>query len=586
MRTFRLGGAAVLAAGVLADAVADPLIDARNGQPAVVPLPIATPTQTQTGRRLPGSVGGSGLPPFLLMGVAGGETLPPLTTTGTWSGAQTTTPNSTANYTFSGVAVEVVLAGNRTSGGIAWLSLDGSPRLAMDTAQSANPAVQTILCPTGGTHTVTIAYYGDLAAGITPISQPVNSVGTSVAPLLIPVRQARGGTTTATWTIAQTTDSTHVSINGSGSYALGTTVTGVIPGVALTLQGGTLTTGDAATFTTTATGISILALNVAVTEATDASWTSPIVGADGTAIVPATGGGGQPTVIPLPLADPALRDNAPLQWLALGWEEDPAYPITAGWGATGNALRATDPSWSITQAADGFDPTMLAISHDGLGGGWMGLAVLPRGVYCQVQVSIPQGGYLRNPRLYAWDPDMDPDARRYPAVPGRETGDDLAMRLYGALAVGWAATERDPMRELLASMSLGGAVGAYLDQHGAEWGMPRPYGMDDAGYQQLLRFLSAARTQGGTLGFFQRALSIILGPSVPFTVQPLNGATESWVLGTSTLGVDTVLGSATQGAWQVLLAFTVRDLLLPPQTLQQIIDSFTPVGVAPVFAWQ
>ena len=582
MRTFRLGDPAVLGAGALHNAVLDALIDGRNGLPALVPVPIPAADGAPP---LAGPVGGTGLLPFLPMGVAPGAALPTLTTTGTWSGGVTTTPNSTASYTFLGVGVQVVLASSTTAGGVAWLTLDGSPRLAMDTSVVANPIEQTILCPNGGAHTIEIAYYGDIAQEVQPVSAPVNSVGASVAPLLIPVRQARGGTTTATWTVAQTTDSTHVSINGSGSYALGTTVTGVIPGVALTLQAGTLTTGDAATFTTLATGVSILALNVATGEADDANWISPIISADGTAIIP-TIGSGQPTVLSLPLTDPVLTDRPPLQWLCLGWEEDPAFPVVSGWAATGNVLDASSPTWAITAAADGFDPSLLAISHDGLGGGCMGLAVLPRGTYCQVSVAIPPGGYVRNPRLYAWQPETDPDARRYPPVPGRETGDDLAMRLYGALAAGWAMTERDPMRELLASMSVGAAVGALLDQHGAEWGMPRPYGMPDAGYQQLLRFLSSARTQGGTLAFFQRALGLLLGPGVPFDIQPLNGAQQSWVLGSSHLGIDTILGVATPGAWQVRLTFRVRALAIPPQTLIGIVNSFTPVAVVTTYVWQ
>jgi len=428
MRTFRLGSPAALQASVLSDAVIDALVDAKNGMPAVVPVP----QPAQSGAPFTGT--GTGLLPFLAMGVAPGGTLPTAVYAGTWSGAVTTTPNSTASFTFTGVGAQLVLAGNLTSGGIAWVTLDGSPRLAMDTAATAGQVAQSILCPTGGAHTVAVTYYGDIAAGVTPIGAPVNTVGTSVAPLLGPQRVNRGATTAATWTIAQVTDSTHVSINGSGSYALGTTVTGVIPGVTLVLATGTLTTGDAATITTAATGISILALNIATQEATDASWTSPIVSADGTALT--LSGSGIPTTVPLPLPDPVLNDRTPLQWLALTWEEDPAFPCNLGWGATGNTLNPQDAAWSITPAALGFQPAQLAISHDGLGNGVMGLAVLPRGAYCQAAVEIPQYGYFLNPRFYAWDPDNDPDARRFPPVPGRDTQDDLAQRLYGALAVG------------------------------------------------------------------------------------------------------------------------------------------------------
>lgn len=555
MRTFRLGDAASLGAGVLNGCQLDNLFDAANGNPAIVPSP---------------DWAAAGWVP---------ETDSRWAYTGTWSSGATTTPGDSATFTFVGYGVALLLA---SGGGIAWLTIDGAPYLACDTYAPGGPHLLVpwlfggavslaIATPTGGQHVVGITYYGDIAATLNPIGAVTNTVGTSVGALLHPVRANRGGTTAGTQTIVAL-NSGHVSINGSGSYAVGTTVTGVIPGVNLGIAGGTLTTGDTATFTTQATGLTVLGAYVATTEQAGATWTAPVLSNLGE--LPATGA-------TVPLAEQGVP-NVPLQWLALTWEEDPANPVHTGTAATGNTLNPADAAWSLTPASDAWQPSQLAIAHDGLGHGHMGLAVLPAGCYVQPSLVIPAGGYLRNPRLYGWDPDTDPDRRRFPPVPD----DDLARRLYGGLAAGQAIVERDPMRELLASCAISTAVGAYLDQHGAEWQVPRPFGLPDQSYATLLRFFSSARTQGGTLAFFQQALALLLGPGVPYTVQSLAGTTTGWVLGTSRLGVDTALGSFTPQAWQALVSITVRALAIPPQTVQNIVSLFTPIGVSVQWLWQ
>lgn len=555
MRTFRLGAASAIGAGVLNGCQLDVLFDAAGGNPAVVPSPdwsSAGWVAESDGR---------------------------WAYTGSWSSGATTTPGDSATFTYVGYGVALVLT---SGGGIAWITVDGAPYLALDTYAPGGPhllvpwlfgaaATLSIATPTGGQHVVGVTYYGDIDSALQPIGAVANTVGTSVGALLHPVRANRGGTTTGTQTIVAL-DASHVSINGTGSYSVGTTVTGVVPGVNLTIASGTLTTGDTATFTTTATGITVLGAYIATTEQAGATWTGPVLSNLGE--LPATGA-------MLPLTEPGVP-NVPLQWLALTWEEDPAHPVRSGSAATGNTLNPADAVWATTPASDTWQPSQLAITHDGYGHGQMGLAVLPTGCYVQPTIAIPDGGYFRNPRLYGWDPDTDPDRRRFPPVPD----DDLARRLYGGLAVGQAIVERDPMRELLASCAISTAVGANLDQHGAEWQVPRPFGLDDPSYATLLRFFSAARTQGGTRAFFQQALALLLGPGVPYTVQSLAGTTTSWILGTSRLGVDTALGSFTPQAWQALVSITVRALAIPPQTVQNIVSLFTPIGVSVQWLWQ
>ena len=676
MRTYRLGGQAALAAASLSGAALDSLFSAASGQPAIVPAPLWS--------------GAAWLP----------QSDPHWSYSGTWSTGVTGTPGSAATLTYTGVGcvlwLQVTDASGAANRGIAWITVYGAPYLALDSYYPStllapwldgDTAELAILTPTGGTHTVTVTYYGDLAApiansGIGPVT---NTAGTSVGPLLAPTRTNRGATTSQNWPV-QAIDATHVRIYGSGSYALGTTVTGVIPGVSLFLLSGSMTVlsppaaptvtpttgtgtvatgtyqvavsyttaggettpstttsaallatgeltitsppasgaatgwyayvsqaggstltrqqvpssptaigtnyvvsappsstgaaplttstaGDTATVSTVPTGLTIQGAYVATQQVASSSLTTPLVASDGT--LPLAGGQ------PLPLREPGA-DRAPLQWLLAAWEEDPNHPVTAGSAATGNTLNPADASWASTPAAPGYSPAALAISHDGLGHGHMGMAVLPRGAYCQVTVQPPAGGYVRNLRLYGWDPDHDPDRLRFPPVPG----DDLAVRLYGGLAAGWAIVERDPMRELLASMSLGTAVGALLDQHGAEWSLPRPFGADDGPYATLLRFLSAARTQGGTVAFYRQALTLLLGPASPFSIQSLAGTTTDWTLGSSRLGIDTALGHYTPGAWQAQLAVTVHTLALPPQTVQTLAELFRPVGVTLIYSWQ
>lgn len=554
MRTFRIGDLAALQAGSLSGAAIDQLFDAANGQPALVPAPDFTSAA------------------FLA------ASDPHWGYDAGWSAGATSTPGSVATFSYVGVGCILSLQSAGTSG-IGWLLLDGSPYLALDSYAAegflapwldGNTATIQLSTSNGGAHVVTLTYEGDVNAAVQPVGPVADTVGTSVGPLLQPVRQNRGATTDATWTVAAV-DATHVSIDGTGSYALGTTVTGVVSGVALTLLSGTMTTGDAATFSTTASGLTIDGAYVATRQATGATFTAPVVSSTGT--LPLAG-------LTLPLAEPGALPGV-VTWLAAAWEEDPDYPVQAGWAATGNTLNPADPAWATTPAVAGFDPAKLAIAHDGLGHGYMGLAVLPPGCYCQPGLALPDGGYVRNLRLYAWDPDTDPDRRRYPPVPD----DDLARRLYASLAVGWTILERDPMRELRASCSVGGAVGALLDMRGAEWGLPRPFGLTDPLYAQLLRFLAAAKTQGGTLAFFQRALGLLLGADAHFSVQSLAGTTTGWVLGTSALGVDTVLGSYVPNAWEAQVTIQVSSLNVPPQIVQAIISTFKPVGVSIIWLW-
>lgn len=554
MRTFRYCGLDALQVATLANATIDQLFDARNGHPAVVPAPDFAAAAYFAAADPHWGYGGG------------------------WTAGVTTTPGSAATLTYTGVGCILSLQSAGTSG-IGWLLVDGAPYLALDsyTAQGflapwldGNTATLEVLTPNGGTHVVTLTYYGDINAAVQPVGTVADTVGTSVGPLLTPMRANRGATTAETWTIAAT-DATHVSIDGSGSYALGTTVTGVIPGVDLALASGTMTTGDTATFGTTISGLTINGAYVATRQASGAGVTTAIVGSTGTLPLDA---------VTLPLAEPGALPG-PVTWLGAAWEEDPAAPVQTGWAATGNTLNPADPSWATTPAVTGFDPAKLAIGHDGLGHGVMGLAVLPDGCYGQVHLDIPDAGYVRNLRLYAWDAATDPDRRRFPPVPD----DDLARRLYAALAVGWAILERDPMRELLASTSIGGAVGASLDQHGAEWGLPRPFGLTDPLYAALLRFLSAARTQGGTLAFFEQALGRLLGPTAHFSVQSLAGSTVSWQLGTSALGIDTALGAVTPDAWRAQITIQVASLTIPPQLVQQIVEAFRPINVDIVWLW-
>lgn len=554
MRTFRYSGLDALRAATLTNATIDQLFDAANGRPAIVPAP-----------------------DFESAAYLAADD-PHWSYDGGWTAGVTTTPGSVATLTYTGVGCLLSLQSAGTSG-IGWLLVDGSPYLAIDSYATegflapwldGNTATLEVLTPNAGTHVVTLTYYGDVNAAVQPVGTVADTVGTTVGPLLTPMRANRGATTTATWTVAAV-DATHVSIDGSGSYSLGTTVSGVVPGVDLALASGTMTAGDTATFSTTISGLTINGAYVATRQKSGAGMTTAVIGSTGTLPV---------NDLTLPLAEPGALPGT-VTWLCAAWEEDPAFPVQTGWAATGNTLNPADPSWATTPAVEGFDPNKLAISHDGEGHGFMGLAVLPDGCYCQVHLDIPDAGYARGLRAYAWDADTDPDRRRFPPVPD----DDLARRQYAALTVAWAMLERDPMRELLASASPGSAVGALLDQHGAEWDLPRPFGLTDPLYAALLRFLSAARTQGGTLAFFQQALSRLLGPNAHFSIQSLAGNTVSWVLGTSRLGIDTALGAVTPNAWQAQVTIQVATLGIPPQLVQDIIQAFRPVNVDIVWLW-
>lgn len=581
MRGFRVGGIKALLMGACDGCSFDPAFDGLYGQPAIIPEPV-----------FPGPV----VP----------ETDPSFSYSGTWTAGATVTPGSSFSFSYVGVACQFLFSGG-PQGGIAFVTLDGAPRLAVDTYQPTGGTVGYV-CPSPryGPHTAVVTYYGDLNQEGVFATTPANGTGTSVAPLLSFTRDYRGQTAAGTHTIRALSSST-VSIDGSGSYGVGTSVDGVIPGLAVNIASGTLTTGDTATFTTYATGITVQGAEIATTGSSTATFQTPIidplanayqteVSVSGAISAPlflalfSTPGLVTETMLqpplPLPFPDPDTT-NVALHWTMAFWEEDPANPVTDGWCTVGNSLRPSDPeSWWITMAKTDWTPQYLKIGHmtrsDGTGIGMMGLGPMPKALFCRVGLNIPPLGFARGLRIYGWDEDTDGDRDRFPMVPD----DDLTRRILGALIASYCYDVRDYQEDAHNSFSFGTAVGKWLDARGLEWGIARPYGMDDEGFSLLLRFLSQSHSVGATENFCNNALALILGPGIPFSIHAKQTTTLRWVLGTSRLGVDTYLGPKTIGKFQATIAIDVSALTLPPQTVETLMRLFRPVGVSTTFLWQ
>lgn len=561
MRTYRCASAQSLNLGFFTDCVLDPVFYGQNGMPAIVASPdfSTSPLCAVNDVRL--------------------------VYAGTWASGVTVVPNSSVTLTYTGFGARIVF-NTGPHQGIAFVTLDGSPRLCADTfAVTVGTINYDVVSPSGGSHTLVITYFGDIdqstpngagGYGSVAIGAVGNVSGTSVAPLLTPTLTNRGTTINQTWAIAQVTDGQHVSINGSGSYALGTTVTGVIGGVGLVLATGMVSTGDSASFQTFANGISLAGFYVAGADKTDAQYASPVVRSD-SSLIGAIDNTKMMTV-QLPNDD---MDISPLQWILVAWEENPVFPIRTGRALTGNTS-TPDTTWAGTPAADVFNSQQVMISHDSYGHGNMALNMLPRGVYAEVYLNIPQGGYVRNLRFYGYNPDTDPDYLTYPPI---DDADDLSRRLYEIELVSYAMMERDPLRELLASFAITTSTGQYLDNHYAEWATVRPYGLDDSVASALLRFFSQQKQPGATAPFINRALSLLLGPNIPFSVLGAQTTTTQWVLGQSLLGVDTFLGPTTIGALQAIIGIPVRNLTIPPQIIQNVINFFIPLGVSLTLRW-
>jgi hypothetical protein len=428
-------------------------------------------------------------------------------------------------------------------------------------------------------------------------------VGTSVTPNVELVRLYRSATTSASHTITALTSST-VSVDGSGSYSTGSTITGVIPGVNIVLGSGALTVGDTSTFSTYATGLTILSGQVAAFEQDGATYTTGLLDASGQVFSISqsfSGGATSPlfftlesvasletdsvgTPIPLPMLDPDVPDE-PVQWVVAAWEEHPLFPVQTGTVKVGNTRNPTDATWWQTLASTTPGPGYLAITHDSLRNGdshgYLGMAAMPRARYSVVTFGIPAGGFLRNLRFYCWNPDDDGERDRFPELPG----DDLSLRYLSGHIAAICMDLRDPFREAQASLSYGTAMGKGLDARFAEWGIVRPYGMDDDKGAALLRMLNISKSLGCTVKFINAALSLVLGPNVPFSTRTLKTTTSQWILGTSSLGVDTYLSPVTVGQFQAMLSIATDMLTCPPQDIEALINLFLPVGVNLTLVW-
>lgn len=212
----------------------------------------------------------------------------------------------------------------------------------------------------------------------------------------------------------------------------------------------------------------------------------------------------------------------------------------------------------------------------------MGLAILPSGTNAQIYLNVPQGGYVRNVRFYAWHPELDPDVKVFHPL---DDDDLLGQRVNCAEAVSYAMLERDPVREAMVSLTISGAIGSGADNQGSIWNLVRPYGLDDLVYDQLIKFVSSQKGDGATVPFINGALATLLGPGVQFSVQGLTPTTTRWILGTSRLGVDTYLGSKVVNALTAIINIPVAQLLSPPQTIQTVVETFRPLGVNIIYSW-
>ena len=525
----------------------------------------------------------------------------------------TVTPGDSATVSYTGVACQIEFE-QGPYGGIFWFVLDGgAPRLAADTYREGGYGLSRVLVttPEGGQHTVTITWYGDLngshpnadtTVGVQTVSPVVNGVGTDMAPFFTINRTYRQNPITDSWTITALSTTTYQIQNAAatltyGPFTQGTTTLLGPQGLTVVCAAGTFTPGHTATFTTHRGESRVTGAYVAPADTALALWSSPLIDADNHAMPIAFGASVWEGILPIPMLSSvvatetgqaglaiALPETQPqhlqttVTWLCAVWEENPAVPITRAQALSGNTLSPTDASWNLLDTSYG-----MPMAHDPSSAhGYLGMSFLPPARYAQIILHIPPGGYVRNLRLYAWDLDTDPDARLWPPMLWE---DPLSNRLFGALTVSAVADLRDPYRELMRSFSLGTAVAEYLDQQGQEWSLGRPFGMTDTQYEQLLRFLSSARSEGLTRDFIVRLLAILAGPGALYGIVIPVGTESQWILGVSQLGIDTILGTISQGFLTAYLLLQVSAMTVPPQIVQQIVEQFRPINVKIIYVW-
>jgi len=523
MQRFDLGVGTdfgVRCAGGLPAQFVNTLLDFRtfisaDNHPAIVPLQQVVSTTTLSGAQMVGTPQPpvAGAPTFSTSSGFGHAT-PAWQAIGPY--AATAQPGDTVSWTAADLQVVLTLsgiiaagtelanpslaAGAIRNGAQATILIDGAPYASYNLLGQQETI--TLWFTDGASHTIAVTHAGIYDGAIHPIGPVQAGVGTSMAAALqVRAIAAHPAFITATWRVqatAATTFDLYQQLPGSSSWtkintnalAVGTTYSDspTVPGVTLLIPGGTtLATGDTALFTTDVTMIAVSGVSLGLGNGSQggSTLTTPVFDLGG------------------PAASPVV----------LEWEETP--PLL-GVSAIAQVTVQSGPSpvpdgtWTAATPV----PITIYRTEDGVTHGLAGLMALAPAQYLRATLHFATGAnaspWIRDPRLYAWDPTRAAVVRRISLGDGATFGPALLSYL-GTHAL-FVTDLHQAVLDLDAGRAVTTATDAYLaaalDEVGLELVTGEPPGASRVRAQSILS------SEGLTLpGICTQLSALVLGES-------------------------------------------------------------------------
>lgn len=385
-----------------------------------------------------------------------------------------------------------VVANAIRNGGLVQILVDG---VLAASADCAGAAPSSTIYLDGASHTIKVLHTGNYSASTQPIGAVTPLVGTTVSAglsVLASTTQKTFGsfnwrvlaTSSTQFSLFHTPPGSAETLVASG-LNVGTTYDSAsdVPGVSLRLTG-TLTTNDSATFTTD------LVMSGVVT------------------VVILNGSGGNTGTYTSEVIDSGAANT---QWFLARWAQ--SSPMATFNVASGNTP-VPDSTWRNVTVT----PISATMPQSGIQYGYAGLSTIPRGRYAQWTIGFPVGlsstkPWIRDLTFYYWVPAMDPFFLRLGLANNWVPGPN--MNAIAGVICSVQADTRDAVLDFIASYAIGGAVDQYLQNIGADLGVPQYSGEPPLAYRSRLQAALATHPNGASPTYIASQVASLVGGIFP-----------------------------------------------------------------------
>lgn len=468
------------------------------GHPALIPLVVFTTPTTNTGKQVSN---GTSTPVCTLSGgnaYALVDTIMVTSQAGDFFTFTTTAPAVIVNLTGvlpSGLVhsgAGGVVANAIRNGGLVQILVDGVVVANADCA-FATPAITVFL--DGASHTIKVLHTGNHTSAVQPLGPVTPLVGTTVsAGLAVSASTTQKTLIAAKWRILAT---------AAGVFTLFCT----LPGASETTIATGLTTGTTYDSNTRVPGVSFV-VSGSLTVNDSAIFTTDVVMSGIITLIIENGTGGNTGSYTSDVIDSGAFNT---QWFMARWAEvSPMATFTLKTGGT----PSPDATWQTTIIA----PNSATLPQSGQQYGYAGLTAAPRARYGQWTITFPVGAsgtepWVRDLTIYFWVPQTDPYFLRLGLATNWVAG-PIMTAVCGIQAT-LLQDARDQAFDFINSYAIGGAVDQYLQNIGADLGVPQYSGEPPLSYRNRLQAALASHPSGGSPIYMATQVAALVGGILP-----------------------------------------------------------------------